>query len=170
MTVADKIVRPSIDEYFMMMAILISSRSTCIRRKVGAVIVKDKRVLSTGYNGPPRGMKHCDETGCLREELHVPSGERHELCRGLHAEQNAVIQAALFGISIDGSTIYVTNHPCSVCTKILINAGIKEIVYDEYYHDELAEEILAESDVKVRQFHAPEWREFEKYLVGLHGF
>ena len=170
MTVADKIVRPSIDEYFMMMAFLVATRSTCIRRKVGAVIVKDKRVLSTGYNGPPRGMAHCDETGCLREQLNVPSGERHELCRGLHAEQNAVIQAALFGSSIEGASIYVTNHPCSVCAKILVNAGIKEIIYDEYYHDELAEEILTESGVKVRQFRAPEWREFEKYLVGLHGF
>ena len=170
MTAVEKIVRPDIDEYFMMMAVLVASRSTCIRRKVGAVIVKDKRVLSTGYNGPPRGMAHCDETGCIREQLHVPSGERHELCRGLHAEQNAVIQAAVFGTSIDGASIYVTNHPCSVCAKILINAGIKEIIYDEYYHDELAEEILKESGIKVRQFHAPKWPEFEKYLVGLHGF
>jgi len=144
--------RPSIDEYFMEMAHLASKRSTCIRIHVGAVIVKDKRVLATGYNGPPKGQKHCDETGCIREQMHVPHGERHELCRGLHAEQNAIIQAALFGVSIKNSTIYSTHHPCSICAKMLINADIKEIVYDQDYKDDLAKQILAESNIKVRKF------------------
>ena len=144
--------RPSWDEYFMRMAYLASTRSTCTRRKVGAVIVKDKRILATGYNGPPKGLAHCDVTGCIREELNVPSGERHELCRGLHAEQNAIIQAAVHGVSIKDATIYVTNHPCVVCAKMLINAEIKEIVYAEGYPDDLAKLMLLESDIKVRQF------------------
>ncbi len=148
--------RPSWDEYFMRLAYLVSTRSTCTRRHVGAVIVKDKRVLSTGYNGPPRGLAHCDVTGCIREELKVPSGERHELCRGLHAEQNAIIQAAVHGVSIKGATIYVTNHPCVVCAKMIINAHIEEIVYAEGYPDELAELMLLESGIKVRQYSLPE--------------
>ena len=148
--------RPSWDEYFMRMAYLASTRSTCTRRKVGAVIVKDKRILATGYNGPPKGLAHCDVTGCIREELNVPSGERHELCRGLHAEQNAIIQAAVHGVSIKDATIYVTNHPCVVCAKMLINAEIKEIVYAEGYPDDLAKLILLESNIKVRKFSLPE--------------
>ncbi|OYT58805.1 cytidine deaminase [Euryarchaeota archaeon ex4484_178] len=116
--------RPSWDEYFMRLAYLVSTRATCTRRKVGAVIVKDRRVLATGYNGPPKGLAHCDVTGCIREELDIPSGERHELCRGLHAEQNAIIQAAVHGVSIKDATIYVTNHPCVVCAKMIINAEI----------------------------------------------
>ncbi len=148
--------RPSWDEYFMRMAYLVSTRSTCTRRKVGAVIVKDKRILATGYNGPPKGLAHCDVTGCIREELNVPSGERHELCRGLHAEQNAIIQAAVHGVSIRGATIYVTNHPCVVCAKMLINAEIKEIVYAEGYPDDLAALMLLESNIKVRKFSLPE--------------
>ncbi|OYT59565.1 cytidine deaminase [Euryarchaeota archaeon ex4484_178] len=148
--------RPSWDEYFMRMAYLVSTRSTCTRRKVGAVIVKDKRILATGYNGPPKGLAHCDVTGCIREELNVPSGERHELCRGLHAEQNAIIQAAVHGVSIRDATIYVTNHPCVVCAKMLINAEIKEIVYAEGYPDELAQLMLLESKIKVRRFTLPE--------------
>lgn len=147
--------RPSYDEYFMEMAYLAASRSTCLRRKVGAVLVKEKHVLSTGYNGPPKGLKHCNETGCLREELHVPSGERHEICRGLHAEQNAIIQAAVFGVSIKNSVIYVTNTPCVVCAKMLINAGVKEIIYDGDYPDSLALEMLHESNIHLRQFHLP---------------
>ncbi len=115
--------RPDWNEYFMSIAELVSKRSTCLRRKVGAVIVKDKRILSTGYNGAPSGIKHCIETGCLRERLNVPSGERHELCRGLHAEQNAIIQAAYHGVEIKDSVIYCTNLPCVICTKMLINAG-----------------------------------------------
>jgi dCMP deaminase len=144
--------RPSYDEYFMEMAYLAASRSTCLRRHVGAVLVKDKHVLSTGYNGPPKGMKHCDETGCLRQKLHVPSGERHEICRGLHAEQNAIIQAAVFGISIKKSILYVTDTPCVVCAKMLINAGVKEIVYDGEYPDDLAMEMLSESEIILRKF------------------
>ena len=145
--------RPTVDEYFMRMAHLAKSRSTCIRRSVGAIIVKDKRVLTTGYNGAPKGLKHCTEIGtCLREELGIPEGERHELSRGVHAEQNAIIQAAVFGVSIKGATIYVTHHPCSVCAKMLINADIKEIVYESGYPDELAKEILKESGIIVRKF------------------
>ena len=148
----------------MRMAYLASTRSTCTRRKVGAVIVKDKRILATGYNGPPKGLAHCDITGCIREDLNVPSGERHELCRGLHAEQNAIIQAAVHGVSIKDATIYVTNHPCVVCAKMLINAEIKEIVYAEGYPDDLAKLILLESNIKVRQFSLPK-EEIEK-IVG----
>ncbi len=151
--------RPSWDEYFMRLAYLVSTRSTCTRRHVGAVIVKDKRVLTTGYNGPPKGLMHCDKTGCLRENLKIPSGERHELCRGLHAEQNAIIQAAVYGVSIKDATIYVTNHPCVVCAKMIINAQIKEIVYSEGYPDDLAKLMLMESGIKVRRYQLPELRE-----------
>jgi len=144
--------RPSYDEYFMKMAYLAASRSTCLRRHVGAVLVKDKHVLSTGYNGPPKGLKHCDETGCLRQRLDVPSGERHEICRGLHAEQNAIIQAAVFGVSIKDSFLYVTNTPCVVCAKMLINAGVKEIIYDGDYPDDLAMEMLSDSKIILHKF------------------
>ena len=128
---ADEEIRPSWDEYFMEIAWLVSKRSTCLRRKVGAILVKDKRILATGYNGAPKGFKHCKEVGCIRQKLNVPSGERHELCRGLHAEQNAIIQAAVFGVSIRGSTMYITTFPCSVCAKMIVNAEIKEVIYDE---------------------------------------
>ncbi|OQY25257.1 MAG: cytidine deaminase [Desulfobacteraceae bacterium 4572_35.2] len=130
--------RPSWEKYFMDIACLVASRSTCLRRQVGAVIVKDKNVLTTGYNGTPSGIRHCSETGCLREQLNIPSGERHELCRGLHAEQNAIIQAAKHGVNIADSTLYCTNAPCVICAKMLINAGIKKIVYMDGYPDELA--------------------------------
>lgn len=143
--------RPSNDEYFMNMAFLVSSRSTCIRRRVGAVIVKEKRVLSTGYNGSPKGTRHCEELGCIREQMNIPSGTRHELCRGVHAEQNAVAQAAYFGVSVKGATIYTTTYPCSMCAKILINAGISEIVYNEGYEDDLSKQILSETDVIIRK-------------------
>lgn len=136
----------------MEMAELVSTRSTCLRRAVGAVIVKDGHVLSTGYNGAPKGVPHCSETGCLREKLNVPSGTRHELCRGVHAEQNAVAQAAYHGTSVQGATLYTTTFPCSLCAKILINAGIREIVFDEGYMDDLAKEILSDSDLKIRHF------------------
>ncbi|MEM4161230.1 MAG: cytidine/deoxycytidylate deaminase family protein [Thermoplasmata archaeon] len=145
--------RPGYDEYFMKIAGIVAERSTCLRRAVGAVIVKEGRILATGYNGAPKGLKHCSEVGCLREKLQVPSGERHELCRGVHAEQNAVIQAAVFGVSIRDGTVYTTHFPCSVCVKILINAEIKEIVYKEGYPDELAKKLLEESRIKVREFH-----------------
>ena len=143
--------RPSFDEYFMKIAKIVATRSTCLRRKVGAVIVKDNHILSTGYNGAPKGFRHCEEVGCIREKLGVPRGERHELCRGLHAEQNAIIQAAVFGVSIKGATIYTTHFPCSVCMKMLVNAEIKEIVYLNDYPDDLAKEILKESNIKVRK-------------------
>jgi len=143
--------RPSWDEYFMDIVDLVSRRSTCLRRGVGAVLVKDKRLLTTGYNGAPSGLRHCLEVGCLREEMKVSSGERHELCRGLHAEQNAIIQAAVHGVSIKGATLYCTNHPCSICLKMLINAGIAEIVYREGYSDELAARLLEESGIQVRK-------------------
>ncbi len=142
--------RISWDEYFMQIAHLVSQRSTCLRRKVGAVIVKDKRMLATGYNGAPSGLAHCLDIGCLREKLKIPSGERHELCRGLHAEQNAVIQASLYGISVKGATFYVTNQPCIICAKMLINSGIKEIVIDAGYPDKMAADFLKEAKIKVR--------------------
>ncbi len=144
--------RPDVDTYFMRMAELVSTRSTCIRRAVGAVIVKEKRVLTTGYNGSPRGSKHCDELGCVRDELSIPPGTRHELCRGVHAEQNAVVQAAYFGVSIKDSTIYSTTFPCSMCAKILINAGIMELVYRDDYVDELSKKLFEETDIKIRHF------------------
>lgn len=137
-------VRPDWDTYFMDMAALASRRSTCLRRAVGAVLVKDRRVLATGYNGVPSGVTHCEETGCLREKLNVPSGERHELCRGLHAEQNAILQAAFHGVSIRGASLYCTNLPCIICAKMLINAGVRKIVFRDGYADPLAEEMLRE--------------------------
>lgn len=142
--------RPDWDEYFMEMAVLTAKRSTCLRRQVGAVIVKDKHIVATGYNGAPSGLAHCDERGgCLRQQLGVPSGERHELCRALHAEQNAIIQAAVLGNSIDGASIYVTNQPCAICSKMIINSGIKKIFVKEGYPDEMAIEILAEAGLEV---------------------
>lgn len=146
--------RPSNDEYFMSMAKLVATRSTCIRRQVGAVIVKEKRVLSTGYNGAPKGSRHCEELGCIREILDVPSGTRHELCRGVHAEQNAVVQAAYFGVSVKDASIYTTTYPCSMCAKIIINAGITEIVYGEGYPDNLSKDLLEESGLIVRKYPA----------------
>lgn len=140
--------RPDWDEYFMEMAEVAMKRSSCLRRQVGAVIVKDKRIMTTGYNGVPSGIEHCEVRGCLREKLNVPSGQRHELCRGLHAEQNAIIQAAYLGQSIAGGTLYCTHQPCVICAKMLINAGIKRIVIREGYPDELAEEMLAEAGLK----------------------
>ena len=142
--------RPSYDDYFMEMAHVVSKRSTCVRRRVGAILVKDKHILSTGYNGAPKGLKHCSELGCIREDMDVPSGQRHELCRGLHAEQNAIIQAAVFGVSIKESVLYCTNTPCVVCVKMLINAGVKEIVYSGDYPDELAKKMINESNIKIR--------------------
>jgi len=144
--------RPSYEEYFMEMARVVSKRSTCLRRKVGAILVKDKHILSTGYNGAPKGLKHCSEVGCVRRKKDIPSGERHELCRGLHAEQNAIIQAAVFGVSIKDSTLYCTNTPCVVCVKMLINAGVKEITYSGEYPDDLAKKMLGESSLKIKRF------------------
>ena len=139
--------RPTWDEYFMEITELVSRRSTCLRRKVGAVIVKDKRILTTGYNGAPKGLLHCLEIGCLREINKVSSGERQELCRGLHAEQNAIVQAALHGLSIKDSVLYCTTQPCVTCAKMIINSGIKMIIYKEKYPDELARKMLKEAGV-----------------------
>ena len=140
--------RPTWDEYFMDIAFVVASRSTCIRRQVGAVIVKEKRLLTSGYNGAPSSLEHCITRSCLREANKVPSGERHELCRGIHAEQNAVVQAALYGVAISGATVYCTHQPCSACTKILINAGIKRIVYKHGYPDNLSQELLSEAGIE----------------------
>ena len=143
--------RPTWEEYFMDIARLVAKRATCLRRQVGAVLVMDKRLLATGYNGAPSGLAHCLEVGCLREKNKIPSGERHELCRGLHAEQNAIIQAAFHGIRIQGATLYCTNLPCVICTKMIINAGIKEIIYESGYADDLSREMLLEARIPVRQ-------------------
>ena len=143
--------RPSWDEYFLEIAHLVSRRSTCLRRAVGALIIKDKRILATGYNGTPTKIRHCSETGCLREQLNVPSGERHELCRGLHAEQNALLQASLHGVSVKGGTLYCTNQPCVICAKMIINAGMKEIVFEGGYPDKLAEEFFKEAGIILRR-------------------
>jgi len=145
-----KKIRPSWDEYFLSIAKLVSKRSTCLRRSVGAILVKDKRILATGYNGAPSNIRHCEITGCLREKLRIPSGEHHELCRGLHAEQNALLQAALHGISAKNSKIYITTQPCIICAKMLINAGIKEVVIAGHYPDKMAKDFLKEAGIKMR--------------------
>ena len=147
--------RKSRDVYFAEIADLVSSRSTCLRNQVGAVLVKDSQILSTGYNGAPKGLPHCEQVGCLREKMGVKPGERHELCRGLHAEQNAIIQAAYHGVSVKDAILYCTTRPCVICTKMLINAGIKEIVYIEEYQDELAAELLNESKMQIRKTTIP---------------
>ena len=134
----------------------VSRRSTCLRRQVGAILVVDRRILATGYNGAPSNVPHCEEVGCLREKMKVPSGERHELCRGLHAEQNAMIQAARHGVRIDGATLYTTHHPCSMCAKMAINAGIRRIVCHEDYPDDLGKCLLAESGVGLEVFRPAE--------------
>jgi dCMP deaminase len=147
--------RKSKDVYFSEIADLVSSRSTCIRNQVGAVIVKDSQILSTGYNGAPKKLPHCEDVGCLREEMGVKPGTRHELCRGLHAEQNAIIQAAFHGVSVNGAKIFCTTKPCSICTKILINAGIHEIIYIEEYEDELAIQLAEEAELELRRVDIP---------------
>jgi len=131
---------------------LVAKRSTCLRRQVGAVLVKDKKILATGYNGAPSRLEHCLDIGCLREKQSIPSGERHELCRGLHAEQNAIIQAAYHGVEIRGATLYCTNHPCVICSKMVMNAGIDRIIYEDGYGDDLAAMMLAESGIEVERF------------------
>lgn len=127
---------------------IVAERSTCVRRKVGATIVKDKKIVSTGYNGAPKGLDHCLEIGCLREKMGVPSGERHELCRGAHAEQNAIIQAAVSGTDMEGATMYCTDSPCSTCSKMIINAGIRRLVLGKKYPDELGEELIREAGIE----------------------
>lgn len=144
--------RPDWDSYFMGIAEIVAKRSTCLRRKVGAIIVKDRRILATGYNGAPVNLAHCDEKGCLRQKLNVNPGERHELCRGLHAEQNAIIQAAYHGVSVKDAILYSTHFPCSICMKMLINSGIRSIVYGEGYPDDLSLELLTESGIEFKKF------------------
>ncbi len=141
--------RPGWDEYFMNIANVVATRSTCLRRQVGSVVVRDKRILCSGYNGAPAGLKHCLDIGCLREQKGIPSGERHELCRGLHAEQNAIIQAAVHGTAIKDSVYYVTHQPCILCAKILINAGIKKVVFQGEYPDPMALDLFAEAAVEL---------------------
>lgn len=141
--------RESWDEYFKKIAKIIAERSTCTHRKVGAVIVKDKRILATGYNQPPSGFPHCDEIGCIRDDLGIPSGRNQEICYGLHAEQNALMQAAKFGISTEGATMYVTHKPCSVCARLIINAGIKRVVYIEGYPDPLTDFFFEKCKIEV---------------------
>jgi dCMP deaminase len=148
--------RPGWDEYFMEITKLVARRSTCCRRQVGAVLVKDKRILATGYNGAPSGLPHCIDVGCLRERNDIPSGERHELCRGLHAEQNVIIQAARHGIPIQGATLYCTTSPCSICAKMIINAGIVVVYFAEGYADELSDQLLAEAGVRLVRWVPPQ--------------
>jgi dCMP deaminase len=143
--------RPSWHEYFMSITELVAQRSTCTRRYVGAILVRDKRIISTGYNGAPTGISHCLDVGCLREQQGIPSGERHELCRGLHAEQNAIIQASLQGSTVGGATLYCTNMPCSICTKMLINSKISEVYYREGYADTLSSSLMAEAGIPLIQ-------------------
>lgn len=143
--------RPSWDRYFMEIARMVATRSTCLRRSVGAIAVNERRILATGYNGTPKGLRHCDEVGCLRQQYDIPSGQRHELCRGLHAEQNCIIQAAVHGVQLEGSTIYCTFQPCVVCAKMLINAGIVEIVYEGGYPDEMSVGMLDEAGIRLRR-------------------
>lgn len=148
--------RVSWDAYFMEITKVIAKRSTCLKRNVGAVIVRDKRVLSTGYNGAPKGLAHCAVVGCIRKEMNIPSGQRHELCRGLHAEQNAIIQAAWHGVKIEGSTLYCTHQPCVICVKMMINAGIKRVVFEGDYPDDLASNMLIESGLEICKFNEQE--------------
>jgi dCMP deaminase len=144
--------RPSWDEYFMDITGIVASRSTCLRRRVGALLVKEHRIVATGYNGAPAGIRHCLETGCLREKLGIPSGQRHELCRALHAEQNVLIQAARHGISVADSVLYCTNMPCLICAKMIINAGVRAVVYAEAYDDEMSVAMMNEAGLELRQY------------------
>lgn len=148
--------RLSWDDYFMDITRLVSKRSTCLRRHVGAVIVRDKRMLATGYNGAPRGIAHCEETGCLREKLGIPSGQQQELCRGIHAEQNAIIQAAVSGVSIEGSQIYSVTQPCVVCAKMIINSGIRKVIYQDSYPDELSKQMFDEAGIELIKVEKPQ--------------
>jgi dCMP deaminase len=148
--------RPSWDEYFMRIAFDVARRSTCLRRRVGAILVKGKRILATGYNGAPSGLRHCEDVGCIRQQNNVPSGQRHELCRGLHAEMNAFLQAAVHGVSSLDSALYTTTYPCSLCAKMIINAGVTRVVEAGEYPDELAADLLREGGIVVEHFAFPE--------------
>ena len=149
----EKIDRPSWDEYFMEIAQLVAKRSNCARRKVGAVITVDNQIVSTGYNGAPKGLYHCqDQGGCLREVSQIESGMRQEVCRAVHAEQNAIISAAVKGVSIKGGTLYVNTYPCSICARLIINSGIKRVVYDQNYPDDFSRSLLEEAGVKLEHY------------------
>lgn len=137
--------RPSWDDYFMEVAALAAKRSTCLRRQVGAAMVSGRRVLATGYNGAPGGMAHCLDIGCIREQRNIPSGERHELCRGIHAEQNTIIQAAKYCVNVDAATLYCTHQPCTICLKMLLNLNVVRLVFRSPYPDEFALNLLAEA-------------------------
>jgi len=141
--------RPAWEDYFMEIARVVATRSSCMRRQVGALMVKNRQILATGYNGVPRGLRHCSERGCLREQLGIPSGERHELCRGLHAEQNAIIQAAYHGVAIQGAELYCTHQPCAVCAKMLVNAEVVGVYFAGAYPDELAMEVFEEAGTRL---------------------
>lgn len=141
--------RPSWQEYFMQMALLAATRSTCLRRAVGAALVRDNQIISTGYNGSPKNSPHCNEVGCLREAKNIPSGEKHELCRGVHAEQNAIIQAAINGSSTRDAELYCTHQPCSICAKMIINAEIRRIYIANSYPDDLALQLLTEASIEM---------------------
>jgi dCMP deaminase len=144
--------RPTLDEYFMEIAEVVAKRSTCLRNNVGAVIVRDKRILSTGYNGAPRDMEHCLEIGCIRDQQNIASGTKHELCRAVHAEQNAIIQSALHGVSVEGATLYCTHQPCILCAKMIINSKIKRVVYSNKYPDDEAINFFKKAGVEINIF------------------
>ena len=147
-----KMPRPDADEYFLNIVEVVSSRTTCLRRRVGAILVKDGHIIATGYNGSPKGLKHCEEVGCIRQQLNIPSGERYELCRAVHAEENAIVQAAYHGISTKDSILYCNYLPCVHCFKLIINAGIKEIIFrDDTFKDEYRDTIMNESNIKIRK-------------------
>lgn len=144
--------RPDWDAYFFAILDVVKQRSSCMRRHVAAVIVRDHHILATGYNGTPSGIDHCQNRGCLREQLGIPSGERHEMCRGVHAEQNAIVQAAVNGVSIKDATIYITHSPCIVCAKMLINSQIKRIIYQGDYPDAMSAQLLDEAGIEVIKY------------------
>ena len=143
--------RPTLDEYFMEIAGIVAKRSTCLRNQVGAVIVREKRILSTGYNGAPRNLEHCLDIGCIRQQNNIASGTRHELCRAVHAEQNAIIQAAIHGVSIENAIVYCTHQPCILCAKMLINSNVKKVIYGTDYPDKEALKFFEKAQVEVEQ-------------------
>ena len=147
-----KIKRLTNEQYFIQIANIVSKRSTCLRRRVGAIIVKDNRILTTGFNGAPKNFIHCLDIGCIRDKENIKSGTMQETCRGVHAEQNAIIQGSLYGVCISGSTLYCTHHPCISCSKMLINANIIKVVYINSYPDEEANKYLKEANIIVKRF------------------
>ncbi|MDR1194983.1 MAG: cytidine/deoxycytidylate deaminase family protein [Endomicrobium sp.] len=154
--------RPSWDEYFMKLAWLVAERSTCLRHHVGAVIARDKRILTTGYNGAAAATKDCTELGCLRDELKIPSGQRHEICRAIHAEQNAIIQGGFHGINIKNSTLYCTHSPCVLCAKMIVNAGIKRVVACVGYPDQSFKELFNQAAIEYSSMEVPNLVIFQK--------